>query len=450
MSILVVTLITALRAACIALIAVGVGVCGVRYLRALRTSTASVLVWLLLLVLLMPAMTMSSFGALSKTATIGRFSELHYSMFVLMRMAPLAMLFVWLFPPSLSTESLRSFELMSPLPWLHRLRWRIAGYMQEFRSLFCVMFLLVFQEFDLAACWNARSWTITLFDAQAGGLALGESLKMMIWPLAIEGVILALLLTRGSVTSRQVSRDLSTSDRGAMGEPMAVTLIVLTFGFFSFLGPMRLLSAGVKGLPIALENFALTREVTNSMILALVSSISAWLLACWAEGNRVRVMTLALPGLLGSLVLSLILLAVFQVPPLHLLRGSPLPVLLALILMLMPCALFVRHILSRATQSEAAHLALLSGARSVRWQLTKRPALWGGALLFLQAYGDFTANSLLAPPALTSAFSRIFNLMHYGQTSVLSAMLLITLTVPLMALLLTTFISRIYATRRDQ
>ena len=452
MSIVGVTLVTAVRAACIAILAVGGAVEGARFLRSLRASVAGAYLWLTLLVFLFPSMLVGYHAAASRSAAdAGWVKELHYSFLVLIRVSHLALLLVWLAPPVATFEGARAFTLMGRLPVLERWRWKVRGWLGGFWPIIAVVFMCAFQEFDLAACMNARSWTIALFDAQAGGLALTESLKLMLWPLAVEGLALGVLVFR--VKTGMFASSGHRAEMPPHARPLACDLLA-TLPFFGVLyillaGPLVTLRDGWLGLPALAENFALSGEVTNSFLLALVSSVAAWFLAFWAYGNRSKVVLLVLPGLMGGLIVSLGLLALFQIPPLHLLRSTPIPVVLALVVLLLPSAVFVRHLLVRGMQSEAVHVAAMGRVGTVRWALVKRPALWGGALLFLQAYGDFTANSLLAPATLTSAFSRIFNLMHYGRTTVLTAMLLVTMAVPLLALLLTSLAVRTYASRRD-
>lgn len=445
MSIAGVTLVTALRAACIALVATGLAVECVGSLRRLRGSISGPVLWLMLLTLLMPSMVVGYHVATSRAAAGGWISELIYCGLVLMRVAPLAMVLVWLRPPTSSAEGHYGFSLMGrvslPRRWVLQMReWRA-----EFAGVSCLVFIFAFQEFDLAACMNARSWTVALFDAQAGGLALSESLRLMLQPLAIECAALALLFARARTGTSPERREIARDSPGPAILPATILCAILCL---PLVGPLLVIFNGFSGLA-TLQNFALSGEVANSLMLALVAAISAWMLAGWGLQKRIRILLLALPGLLGGLILSLGMLALSQVPPLHWFRSTPLPLVAALILGLMPAALFVRHISDSETRRESVQVARLMGNRRILWTLVKRPALWGGALLFLQAYGDFTANSLLAPPSLTSAFARIFNLMHYGQTTILSAMLLITLAAPVVAALAVTFLARIYFTRRE-
>ena len=446
MSIASVTVITALRAALIAWLAVHAAARGVRAFRSLRASVSGAGLWLMLSALLVPSMVLGYRFATTRALAGGWTEELLYSALVLMRTAPLAFILVWISPPAWTAQSRHSFALMGHAAIHRRWLWQMRGWWGEMATVFCVVFLFAFQEFDLAACMNARSWTVALFDAQAGGLALSESLRLMLWPLAVECAVLGTLVIRASKRGGRIDRELPSDERGV--DPFVLLLVIAEL-FFLFAGPVVVFGKGLAGLPALLGNFALTHEVQNSFLLALVASIAAWLLAGWALEKRVQIAAFALPGLLGGLVVSLLLLALFQMPPLHLLRSSPIPLLIALVLMLMPAALFVRHLLACGRSSESAHAATLSGGARLRWLVLKRPSLWGGALLFLQAYGDFTANSLLAPPSLTSAFSRIFNLMHYGQTTVLSAMLFITLAVPVVAILVISLVARIHSTRRE-
>ena len=446
MSILDVTVITALRAAIIAWLAVYAAARGVRAFRSLRASVSGAGLWLMLATLLLPSMVLGYRFATSRALAGGWTAELLYSALVVMRVVPLAFILVWVSPPAWTAQSSHSFALMGHEAAHRRWLWKLRGWWGEMAAVFSVVFLFAFQEFDLAVCMNARSWTVALFDAQAGGLALSESLRLMLLPLAFECAVLGMLFFRESKHGRRTAGVQPSDGRGVA--PFVLLLVIAEL-FILFAGPVMVLSKGLAGIPALLGNFALTREVQNSFLLALVASIAAWLLAGWALKQRIRIAALALPGLLGGLVVSLFILTLFQLPPLHQLRSSPIPILVALVLMLMPAALFVRHLVSCGLHSESAHTAILSGDSRAQWLVIKRPGLWGGALLFLQAYGDFTANSLLAPPSLTSAFSRIFNLMHYGQTTVLSAMLFITLAVPVVAVLAMTILARFHYARRE-
>ena len=56
---------------------------------------------------------------------------------------------------------------------------------------FAVVFLFAFAEFEMASLMVVKSWTVALFDAHAGGLALSESLRRMPGPLLCEAAAIA-------------------------------------------------------------------------------------------------------------------------------------------------------------------------------------------------------------------------------------------------------------------
>ena len=147
-------------------------------------------------------------------------------------------------------------------------------------------------------------------------------------------------------------------------------------------------------------------------------------------------------------ILSLAVLTAFQLPPLRAAYDTPLPLLLALTLLLLPLAVPLRWLLDAARRSPALHLARLAGARAVIWHLDTRRRWLAAFLLFCWAYFEVTAAALLAPVGLTPVFARLHNLAHYGQTAVLSAMLLAASAVPVLALPLSGLAARFFAGRK--
>jgi hypothetical protein len=153
----------------------------------------------------------------------------------------------------------------------------------------------------------------------------------------------------------------------------------------------------------------------------------------------------SVPGLLGALVLSLIVLALFQIPALRPAYDTLVPLLLALTLLLLPMALLLRWILDATRPGSAVFIASQLDHREGLWRLDGRRRFASWALLFCWAFFDFTAASILAPVGFTPVFVRLHNLMHYGQTAVLSAMVCAAFATPLAVLLLTGAVVRFYA-----
>ncbi len=438
------------------------------------------LMWALLLApLLTPALLVSyaySHLALRLMVVPGATSVLYFAALTL-KLVPVAALILHFVPPAISPEAVRCYALLKdgkPMStkgtkaheralrfrvlsclswtilrtqmlrrferWIFRLRsagrapWMAGG----------LVFLFAFTDFELASLWSLKTWTVALFDAQAGGLALGESLRLAALPLTIEIAVLALIL-RTPVLS------VAKATGGKMpGRSARIALL-------SYLGAAALLACGwpllvvaaqaVSGFRSVAESFVLADDVFASAAFAAGSALGVWLLAAWLAKFRRAALVLALPGLLGALLLALFLLTAFQFPALRPAYDTPLPLLLALTLLLLPFALPLRWLLDAARHNPALHLAGLAGSPALIWRLDTRRRWLAAFLLFCWAYFDFTAGSILAPVGLTPVFARLHNLAHYGQTAVLSAMFLAAFAAPVAVLLLTAPAARWYARR---
>jgi hypothetical protein len=69
-------------------------------------------------------------------------------------------------------------------------------------------------------------------------------------------------------------------------------------------------------------------------------------------------------------------------------------------------------------------------------------------LLLCWGYFDLTAGSLLAPSSMTPVFVRLYNLMHYGESTVLSAMVAVVMLVPVLLLLASGCVWRLLSMRQ--
>ncbi|MEM7393430.1 MAG: hypothetical protein AAF492_13885, partial [Verrucomicrobiota bacterium] len=149
-------------------------------------------------------------------------------------------------------------------------------------------------------------------------------------------------------------------------------------------------------------------------------------------------------GLLGPLLIGLMTVRLFQLDGLRPLYNTPLPLLLALTLILFPLALLLKGLFIREERTKSSHSASLlnrsplaplrANARQLHWRLVAQPRLWLAGLIFYWAYFDLTASSLLAPTSMQPVFARLYNFMHYGQSELLSSMLLVAVLLPLFAM----------------
>jgi hypothetical protein len=188
-------------------------------------------------------------------------------------------------------------------------------------------------------------------------------------------------------------------------------------------------------------------EIGTSLAFAIAGSGLAWIIANVAGSTRPG-KVLILPGLLGALVLSLLVLALFQTWPLRFAYDTPAPLTLALAMLFAPIAFLLRWLIRIHQPREALHLARMAGNRRLLWELALSPRVAALGLIFLLAYYELTASAILAPVGFTPAFVRLHNLSHYGQTPILSLMLLAATVAPAALLALTLWLGRLYA-RRD-
>ena len=440
MSLIETTLLTAWRAFVIALLAVLPGLFLTPFLRQLSRRAIAATYVVGTLVYFTPTM-LAGYGWLPSVAQspVGSFHrEVFYGVALIVRFAPLAAIALWLGnagPSAAAQHTWRAAGGRGVSWWL-----REAGATPWLAM--ALVFLLAFQEFDLATSWGIRAWTVALFDAQIGGLALRESLRLALLPLLVEAVVIAPLLFVVARSSRPAAPPMETDARRASAA--AIAYIVPGFLILVVLPANFVLRLGRDGFSAWLESMTLHREVAHGLISALLASGLAWAISGVVRGRWAAV--LAAPGLLGSLLLSLIALAALQmVPPVAM---TVFPWLGALILQLLPAAFLLRAIIRRGTDAAAVHTARLAAARPAEWTLVRRPAAGALVLLFGIAYSDFTISALLAPPQFTTVFVRVFNLMHYGQSAVLSATLFVAIVVPLAALALTYLVIRVYFARR--
>jgi hypothetical protein len=217
----------------------------------------------------------------------------------------------------------------------------------------------------------------------------------------------------------------------------------------------------VPGFSALWGNALLVRDIGTSLFFATGAAALSWSLSGFGNAafgscktNRLSSpkigWLLGAPGMFGGLVLALLLLAGFQARPLRTFYDTPVPLLLALTLLLLPLALCLRWLCNATRPAPALHIARMLKCRRLVWELDGRRRWWSLFLLFCWGYFEFTASTLLAPIGMTPVIARLHNLAHYGQTAVLSAMVCAAVSVPLLVLLLTATGRGLYARIRGQ
>jgi hypothetical protein len=410
---------------------------------AMQTGRARTIAWALLAApFFTPSLLISyAFSKFALALVVSPWShEALYIGILALKLSPVAVILRLHLPSALTPEAWLIYRQHGPASWWKRTQFRIAGAGEGPWIAGALVFLLAFAEFELASLWSIRSWTIAIFDAQVGGLALPNTLRLARLPLCIALAVIAWVTLRG----RKLPFAPATAVRSESRWPWPFLAISATC--VTLVPLLVVLTQAAKGVRSLVENFVLGPEIGVSLLMALGATALADLGVRFARRNRATALTAAAPGLLGALTISLVLLAVFQAPGLHSAYNTPLPLLLALAILLLPLALLLRAL--RPQHTPALFIAQQLGSRRLRWEMELRPHMIGCGLLFCWAYFDFTASSILAPIGLTPVFVRLHNLAHYGQTAVLSAMMLAAFAAPVIVLLLTATALHLYA-RRD-
>jgi ABC-type Fe3+ transport system permease subunit len=343
-------------------------------------------------------------------------------------------------PAPITDEGLHWRRLLG-VPWWRRAGWEMRQWGRGLWVGVLLVFLLAYQEFELAATFNLKAWSVALFDAQAGGMELFATLQMAVLPVAVQLPLLLVVFL--AVRPQAPSDQRRTSGRNAV--ILAPLAFGLRFGFgaaLAILGgaAMALWRRGGEALDVAPW-----REVANAGGLALASAVLAWVGSALVVARRRWWWWLAVPGLLGPLVCSLLLAAALRWAPLLAVRDSVLAPVLGLTLVLLPFACLLRAGMEGTRDRAALHAASAAPGRWARWPLITWPTLASLLMLFCFAYGDFTVNSILAPPQFTAVSVRLLNLLHYGRSPVLAIMFMIAFALPVAAALLTALAARLYA-----
>ncbi|MBS0264871.1 MAG: hypothetical protein JSS02_23245 [Planctomycetes bacterium] len=316
-----------------------------------------------------------------------------------------------------------------------------------------LMTLVTFQEFELASLLGRPAWTVWLFDAQVGGLALTESLRKTLLPVLCQATVLLPLMIwafrqRASATTNACEpapRHWYTS---------LVSWLAIGLGLLFLIG-LPALHVGRdtwNGLWRVVQSPSQFRTLLSEIGAGLVYSLTAAGLTTfavailWRRAQSTRWGTISLclcsgPGLIGPLVTGLALIRLLQEPGLRLIYKTPVSLLLGLVLWLLPRGFLLRALLQNSTPTQGSHLArLLSVAPAPRvrgaagellWKLRWRREFWGVVVLAYWAFFDLTTASLLAPVTIVSAPVMLYNQMHFGKNATLSALVLLTVLIPL-------------------
>ncbi|MEZ6127426.1 MAG: hypothetical protein R3C59_01925 [Planctomycetaceae bacterium] len=333
------------------------------------------------------------------------------------------------------------FRLMLAGPWRVPLVAWLAG------LLFC------FQEFETAALLQVDrhpvAWTVWLFDARALNERLSRLIAFALPALILQSLVLipGLQLLRSGPAlptwSQRPSVAATTGDRstGLLVVVASVWLLVIwpviSHGM-SFLNEFGNLIG--QGFLVR----SLSQIATSLCEAAIAAAIAMGLCrTLWQVRSAPLTLVAVLPGLCGSLIISLALLALFQWSLLHSLYDTWMPMILGHTLLMLPRAFLLVAVLNvlvpktvrHTTQmlQSANHVTAQHSANRLSWVLEERRWLIAFAVLTHWCFWDVTIASILRPVRFEPIVTRLYNEMHYGRTESLVALSALSLLLPWIA-----------------
>jgi len=399
-------------------------------------------------------------------------TELLYAVLLLIRSCSVSILVQRLLPHSMVTrESVHSWRLLNKqgmvAQWNH-LRLLVTGPWRSAVVAWCLTALVTFQDFETAALVQVDRhpvvWTVWLFDANAGNQNLGYSLRLMIVPVLIEVLLLVpalLLIGRAGIS---LTLDVPYRVRGGMsrlqhiwiavlatllavgivvGYPIAVSLPDLVNGMMTLSGDVT----GIARQQLATFGFSVTAAAIAMSTVVLLRRRNRALLTC----------VCLVPGLAGSLVLSLTLLWLFQLPGLRFWWDTWLPLLAGQSLFLLPRAWVLLLVLESVVSAETWQSSRLllqgtplqrsAGAR-ILWRISHLKWLVAVAVLCHWCTWDVTTASILRPVTVEPVVTRLYREMHFSRTESLTSLALITALIPVIVGILVAVCRRFTITRQ--
>ena len=418
-----------------------------------------------------------------------------------------------------SWDLLRPVQVSPFSAWRRQWLWlRLNGPWQPRLISWSIMALISFQEFETAALMQIDrhpvAWSVWLFDAHAARQPLTDSLRMIVVPLLCEMLLLApaIILMLRSRMGSSTSGELPDEDPSAAGSgrrsftaavillpgmtlfllwPVLVNVVPTVNGLLSMLRGTLLKQSALQiltstsfaaastfiAMSVAVAIFFRHRVYpggSTASCATMVESMDGRSTRAEADGPpgqaRWRInhslgvdtcyaaaAAVILPGLLGSLVLSLLLLAAFQMSLLRPLYDTWLPMLLGQSLAVLPKALAVVALLKKTADNAAIHSAKLltssvnaglrRAASSILWRLTTGRWLLGSLVIAHWCFWDVTVASILRPVQLEPVVTRLYNEMHYGRTEALMSLAVLAALTPVIVAGCAMVLSRIVLCR---
>lgn len=391
-------------------------------------------------------------------------TELLYATVLLIRSCSVSVLVLLLLPASAVThESIHSWQLLNQRTNHYRrqyLKLLVTGPWRAPVVAWCLTSLVTFQDFETAALIQVVGhpvvWTVWLFDANAGNQSLNQTLVFIIPPLLMEFIFLIPGLWLIGLDSSSEQRTGSAPRRNTTCSSMWRTISATVLGLCIVAGWPVLISLPElwEGTRTLLQDPAaiLRQQATTFGFSATAAAVSLSGAVLLHRSNKtLTTVIFLLPGLAGSLSLSLILMWLFQQPGLQLLWDQWFPMLLGQSLLMLPRAWVLVLVLKSMVTPEGRYSATLlnsgqpwhrQSASRLLWNLESIRWLLAAAVLCHWCTWDVTTASLLRPVTVEPVVTRLYQEMHFSRTESLTALSLVTVAVPWLLFAVMTVIRR--------
>ena len=290
------------------------------------------------------------------------------------------------------------------------------------------------------------AWTVWLFDAHQAGEPLSRSLFFAAPAVALQSLLLGpclLLLLSGPSLRVQSAQTVSTTSNFTGNAALSFVAFSLSLVLlWPLVSNGSELLSGFQSLVSQRTLWQRMKQILFSTAEAGIAAYLALQICVFLREKKSRSLRLIviLPGLCGALVLSLCLLALFQLPVIHRFYDTWLPMLTGHTLLMLPRAFLLvalLNVLAPASSQHsgdllysAQHMRAIDSARRLSWILRKRRWIIAFAVLTHWCFWDVTIASTLRPVRFEPIVTRLYNEMHYGRTETLVAITVLALAIP--------------------
>lgn len=378
--------------------------------------------------------------------------EFLYGLIVAFQAVPIAVVLLAFSPPAEATSSALFLARSFKFPFVQKLELVFRSTRQYQLAAYCLLFLISFQEADLASLMQASGWTEWMFTKHVGGLALRETMQLTLWPVFIQTPCLLPLIFWLKNSTIMTSSELLPAVRvHSLQRLLSYVWTIAALIFVLVIPGWQLLNGFSFGLGSLWEQPSIPREIGDALLIAGTTAACTLGMTFLSmshsrkSGSKFRQLILLFlllaPGGMGNLALGLLLGGIFQTDALNFAYDTPLPLIIGEIGLLLPRTMILLHCLAQMNHPSSQYVITLLEesplhsqrrvAADLAWQTHGRTWFGVVALVGFWAYFEVMLPSILAMPGLAPIGLVLYNNLHYGRIAALGAKLVLALLVPL-------------------